>query len=71
MDPSISTEPRLPTELESLIFGIIALSHPVGIPNLMLVAWRVRQWYVTVAAGRVIRLFKGDHCSGLNLLCIG
>ncbi|KAJ7330267.1 hypothetical protein DFH08DRAFT_940265 [Mycena albidolilacea] len=43
MDQSIthiSTEPRLPTELECLIFGIAALSHPGGIPNLMLVSWR-------------------------------
>ncbi|KAJ7229276.1 hypothetical protein C8J57DRAFT_1252053 [Mycena rebaudengoi] len=31
----ISTEPRLPTELECLIFGIAAVSHPGVIPNLM------------------------------------
>ncbi|KAJ7651351.1 hypothetical protein FB45DRAFT_34956 [Roridomyces roridus] len=37
-------DPRLPSELERAIFELVALSHPVFIPNLMLVASRVKQW---------------------------
>ncbi|KAJ7679491.1 hypothetical protein DFH06DRAFT_1166733 [Mycena polygramma] len=36
--------PSLPPELERYIFEICALSRPVGIPTLMLVAWRVKNW---------------------------
>ncbi|KAJ7603865.1 hypothetical protein DFH06DRAFT_1255871 [Mycena polygramma] len=36
--------PRLPVDLERDIFEACALSRPVGIPTLMLVAWRVKQW---------------------------
>ncbi|KAJ6556345.1 hypothetical protein B0H19DRAFT_1262415 [Mycena capillaripes] len=35
---------RLPAELERVIFKIAALSRPVTIPKLMLVAWRVKEW---------------------------
>ncbi|KAJ7171333.1 hypothetical protein C8R46DRAFT_1262683 [Mycena filopes] len=35
---------RLPPELERSIFEVAALSHPIGIPTLMLVAWRIRNW---------------------------
>ncbi|KAJ6495202.1 hypothetical protein C8R45DRAFT_1133492, partial [Mycena sanguinolenta] len=38
------SEPRLPPELEHVIFKITALAHPVGIPTLMLVARRVKFW---------------------------
>ncbi|KAJ7158157.1 hypothetical protein C8R46DRAFT_1292255 [Mycena filopes] len=34
--------PRLPLELERLIFEVAAHSYPTGIPTLMLVAWRIR-----------------------------
>ncbi|KAJ6465618.1 hypothetical protein C8R47DRAFT_1154687 [Mycena vitilis] len=37
-------EPAFPPELEELIFGIAALSRPVTIPKLMLVAHRVHDW---------------------------
>ncbi|KAJ7921925.1 hypothetical protein B0H13DRAFT_140548 [Mycena leptocephala] len=37
-------DPRLPPELERTIFEIVALSRPSGIPNLMLVAARVKAW---------------------------
>ncbi|KAJ7651367.1 hypothetical protein FB45DRAFT_890364 [Roridomyces roridus] len=37
-------DPRLPPELERLILELVALSHPVSIPNLLLVASRVRAW---------------------------
>ncbi|KAJ7724636.1 hypothetical protein B0H16DRAFT_1242621, partial [Mycena metata] len=36
--------PRLPPELERAIFEISALSHLPGIPTLMRVAWRVKEW---------------------------
>jgi hypothetical protein len=36
--------PILPLELERLIFELSALSWPLSVPNLMLVAWRVKQW---------------------------
>ncbi|KAJ7651339.1 hypothetical protein FB45DRAFT_890313 [Roridomyces roridus] len=42
-DP-ISMYPRLPRELERAIFELVALSHPVFIPSLMLLASRVKQW---------------------------
>ncbi|KAJ7445011.1 hypothetical protein B0H11DRAFT_2088191 [Mycena galericulata] len=35
---------RFPSELERAIFEISALSRPVLIPNLLLVAWRVKTW---------------------------
>ncbi|KAJ6589695.1 hypothetical protein B0H19DRAFT_1104528 [Mycena capillaripes] len=50
MDDSVSTlgqgfdQPRLPPELECLIFEIAALSRPTTIPALMRVAWRVKHW---------------------------
>ncbi|KAJ7029443.1 hypothetical protein C8F04DRAFT_40345 [Mycena alexandri] len=37
-------EPRLPLDLERSIFETTALSHPSTIPNLMLIAWRVKSW---------------------------
>ncbi|KAJ6550966.1 hypothetical protein DFH09DRAFT_1168002 [Mycena vulgaris] len=36
--------PTLPPELERAIFEICALSRPLSIPTLMLVAWRVKLW---------------------------
>ncbi|KAJ7461188.1 hypothetical protein FB451DRAFT_490354 [Mycena latifolia] len=36
--------PAFPPELERQIFEICALSRPMSIPKLMLVAWRVREW---------------------------
>ncbi|KAJ7171319.1 hypothetical protein C8R46DRAFT_1088163 [Mycena filopes] len=36
--------PRLPPELERLIFEVAALSYRVGIPTLMLVVWRIKEW---------------------------
>ncbi|KAJ7088092.1 hypothetical protein C8R44DRAFT_892892 [Mycena epipterygia] len=41
---SLSTAPAFPPELERQIFEIAALLRPVGIPKLMLVAWRVKEW---------------------------
>ncbi|KAJ7745746.1 hypothetical protein B0H16DRAFT_1558087 [Mycena metata] len=46
--PPISTNPQehglLPPELEREIFEFAALSQPVTIPKLMLVAWHVKEW---------------------------
>ncbi|KAJ7126171.1 hypothetical protein C8R44DRAFT_121267 [Mycena epipterygia] len=41
---SVRSAPILPPELERQIFEICALSRPVLIPKLMLVAWRVKEW---------------------------
>ncbi|KAJ7088105.1 hypothetical protein C8R44DRAFT_819473 [Mycena epipterygia] len=41
---SLSPVPAFPPELERQIFEIAALLRPVGIPKLMLVAWRVKEW---------------------------
>ncbi|KAJ7493075.1 hypothetical protein B0H11DRAFT_2007099, partial [Mycena galericulata] len=41
-EPQISA--RLPLELEQAIFELSAASRPVSIPNLILVAWRVKHW---------------------------
>ncbi|KAJ7461193.1 hypothetical protein FB451DRAFT_490402, partial [Mycena latifolia] len=56
MDPSESSPPALPPELEQQIFEICALSRPMSIPKLMLVAWRVKEWiepilYRTIVIG--------------------
>ncbi|KAJ7020050.1 hypothetical protein C8F04DRAFT_1116312 [Mycena alexandri] len=37
-------EPSLPSDLERPIFELCAISRPVSIPKLMLVAWRVKEW---------------------------
>ncbi|KAJ7088124.1 hypothetical protein C8R44DRAFT_819515 [Mycena epipterygia] len=55
---SLSTLPAFPPDLERQIFEISALLRPVGIPKLMLVAWRVKDWvepllYRIVAIDRV------------------
>ncbi|KAJ6465619.1 hypothetical protein C8R47DRAFT_1326428 [Mycena vitilis] len=42
--PEPNLEPMLPPELEQLIFEFAALSRPVTIPKLMLVANRVHDW---------------------------
>ncbi|KAJ7493002.1 hypothetical protein B0H11DRAFT_2191059 [Mycena galericulata] len=44
VSPLPETDPRLPPELEHAIFEISALSRPIAIPNLMLVAQRVKIW---------------------------
>ncbi|KAJ7171322.1 hypothetical protein C8R46DRAFT_1088170 [Mycena filopes] len=36
--------PRLPPDLERLIFEDAARSHPRGIPTFVLVAWRIKSW---------------------------
>ncbi|KAJ6618491.1 hypothetical protein B0H10DRAFT_1241207 [Mycena sp. CBHHK59/15] len=43
MEPPYSS-PRLPPELERVVFEMAAFSWRTTIPNLMLVAWRVRNW---------------------------
>jgi hypothetical protein len=41
-----TVDSRIPVELEQIFFEIAALSHPIDIPNLMLIAWRVKEWCV-------------------------
>ncbi|KAJ7140372.1 hypothetical protein C8R46DRAFT_599922 [Mycena filopes] len=40
----LQSAPILPPELERLVFEAAASTHLHGIPNLMLVAWRVKDW---------------------------
>ncbi|KAJ6580690.1 hypothetical protein B0H19DRAFT_1250991 [Mycena capillaripes] len=42
MADRLNQPPSLPTELERSIFEIAARAHPISIPGLMLVAWRVK-----------------------------
>jgi hypothetical protein len=44
LDPE--DEPRLPAELEQVIFETTAHIRPLSIPTLMLIAWRVKKWFV-------------------------
>ncbi|KAJ7493059.1 hypothetical protein B0H11DRAFT_2007061 [Mycena galericulata] len=44
MDDESQISARLPPELEQAIFELSAVSRPVSIPNLILVAWRVKHW---------------------------
>ncbi|KAK7050698.1 hypothetical protein R3P38DRAFT_3174177 [Favolaschia claudopus] len=37
-------QPAFPPEIEREIFETCALMRPVSVPNLMLVAWRVKEW---------------------------
>jgi len=39
-----SSDPKVPPELERLIFEIAALSYPTNIPKFMLIAVRVKHW---------------------------
>ncbi|KAJ6553828.1 hypothetical protein DFH09DRAFT_1318838 [Mycena vulgaris] len=53
----ILAEPQFPLDLERYIFELSALSRPVSVPNLVRVAWRVKQWvepllYRTLFFGR-------------------
>ncbi|KAF7365935.1 hypothetical protein MVEN_00468800 [Mycena venus] len=38
------SDPKLPPELERIVFEFTALLHPTAIPRLMLIAWRVKYW---------------------------
>ncbi|KAJ7465391.1 hypothetical protein B0H11DRAFT_2197794 [Mycena galericulata] len=53
------TDPRLPPELEQAIFEISALSRPIAIPNLMLVAQRVKIWVEPILY-RIVFLSDGS-----------
>ncbi|KAJ6564001.1 hypothetical protein B0H19DRAFT_1374572 [Mycena capillaripes] len=41
---NIAVDPRLPPDLERVIFEIAARARPSTIPKLMLIAWRVKDW---------------------------
>ncbi|KAJ6550053.1 hypothetical protein B0H19DRAFT_1264916 [Mycena capillaripes] len=38
------SDPKLPPEVERIIFEIAALLCPIHIPKLILIAWRVKEW---------------------------
>ncbi|KAJ7465379.1 hypothetical protein B0H11DRAFT_2240189 [Mycena galericulata] len=57
--PLPETNPRLPPELEHAIFEISALSRPIAIPNLMLVAQRVKIWVEPILY-RIVYLSDGE-----------
>ncbi|KAJ6550154.1 hypothetical protein B0H19DRAFT_1265014 [Mycena capillaripes] len=44
LSPMVAENPRLPPELEHVIFEEAALSRPDSIPHLMLIATRVKEW---------------------------
>ncbi|KAJ7502066.1 hypothetical protein B0H11DRAFT_1907561 [Mycena galericulata] len=57
-------EPKLPQELEHIIFELAALSHPNGIPTLLRTAWRVKEWYyVWFTHGTIQQIFSGWNVS--------
>ncbi|KAJ7088096.1 hypothetical protein C8R44DRAFT_819465 [Mycena epipterygia] len=56
---TLSPVPAFPPELERQIFEIAAFLRPVGIPKLMLVAWRVKEW-VELLLYRIIALGRGQ-----------
>ncbi|KAJ7493005.1 hypothetical protein B0H11DRAFT_2228333 [Mycena galericulata] len=59
VSPLPETDPRLPPELEHAIFEISALSWPIAIPNLMLVAQRVKIWVEPILY-RIVFLSDGE-----------
>ncbi|KAJ6540500.1 hypothetical protein B0H19DRAFT_1175762 [Mycena capillaripes] len=68
-------DPRVPHELERLIFEYAAFSHPSSIPSLMLVAWRVNQWVepllyrvVIVSPGLAVRQIHGFPVVPVSIL---
>ncbi|KAJ7126167.1 hypothetical protein C8R44DRAFT_121208 [Mycena epipterygia] len=65
---SVRTAPILPPELERQIYEICALSRPVLIPKLMLVAWRAKEWCVVDFIFNKPNLIFA--CSGWNRFCI-
>ncbi|KAJ7461189.1 hypothetical protein FB451DRAFT_1405047 [Mycena latifolia] len=61
-----SSLPALPLDLERHIFEITALSRPVLIPRLMLVAWRVKEWaepllYRTITTSDASRIVHDEN----------
>ncbi|KAJ7916867.1 hypothetical protein B0H13DRAFT_1573879, partial [Mycena leptocephala] len=61
--------PSLPLELECTIFEIAALSCPVGIPKLMLVAQRVKDWVEPLLYRTVIVMPASTSREALIPIC--
>ncbi|KAJ6592598.1 hypothetical protein B0H19DRAFT_1365034 [Mycena capillaripes] len=53
--------PAFPVELEREIFYVSARSHPLSIPTLMLVAWRVKLWLEPVLYETIVLDDSGLH----------
>ncbi|KAJ7645162.1 hypothetical protein DFH06DRAFT_595258 [Mycena polygramma] len=67
--------PYLPVDLERDIFEACAISRPVGIPTLMLVAWRVKEWlepllYRSISVGYTDSMKGNPMVSWETLLAI-
>ncbi|KAJ7651341.1 hypothetical protein FB45DRAFT_890315 [Roridomyces roridus] len=60
-----ATEPRLPRELERVIFELAALSRPVLIPELLLVASRVKEWIQPLLYHTLV-FDSGDYTTPLD-----
>ncbi|KAF8206185.1 hypothetical protein K438DRAFT_1756287 [Mycena galopus ATCC 62051] len=68
--PELLVQVKLPVELEREIFELSALSRPVTIPNLLLVAWHVNKWvepilYRTIVFERAIEGYPTFTRDGL------
>ncbi|KAJ7912679.1 hypothetical protein B0H13DRAFT_529260 [Mycena leptocephala] len=63
MEPPYSS-PRLPPELERVVFEMAALSWRSTIPNLMLVAWRVRNWIESFLRVVILCDSQAQHICG-------
>jgi uncharacterized integral membrane protein len=62
---------HLPLELERIIFEIAALVYPKSIPSLILVARRVKHWYIIIKAWYpTLSLTFAVSNPGSSLYCI-
>ncbi|KAJ6550155.1 hypothetical protein B0H19DRAFT_1265015 [Mycena capillaripes] len=70
-NPSTPVEdPRLPPELERLIFELAAISRPTSIPKLMLISWRVKEWVEPLLYRVVLLAKKGTRMRGFPIFTV-
>ncbi|KAJ7739500.1 hypothetical protein B0H14DRAFT_2990824 [Mycena olivaceomarginata] len=65
LDPE--NEPRLPAELEQVIFETTAHIRPLSIPTLMLIAWRVKKWVEPLLYQTIVVSDSGADADAKNL----
>ncbi|KAJ7880792.1 hypothetical protein B0H14DRAFT_2706667 [Mycena olivaceomarginata] len=65
LDPE--NEPRLPAELEQVIFETTAHIGPLSIPTLMLIAWRVKKWVEPLLYQTIVVSDSGADADAKNL----